>query len=63
MRVRATRVGYYGLDRRQVGEEFEIADASAFSKKWMEKVVAERAERAADEPDKKPVKRAGRSVI
>lgn len=38
MQVKATRVGYYGLKRRKVGEEFEIEAPKHFSKKWMDKV-------------------------
>lgn len=44
MKVRATQKGYYGgaLRRpgteKEPGDEFEIADESHFSKKWMEKI-------------------------
>lgn len=52
MRVRATQVGYYGGELREVGEVFDILDdprkgadgqpvkgtVAAFSKRWMESV-------------------------
>ena len=38
MRVRATRLGFYDLKRRQVGEEFVLHDPKLFSEKWMEPV-------------------------
>lgn len=36
--VRATQEGHYGEKYRMTGDEFEIADESAFSKRWMVKV-------------------------
>ena len=36
MKVRATQIGYYGLNRRYVGEVFEIKNDQEFSKRWME---------------------------
>jgi hypothetical protein len=35
--VKATQLGYYGMQRRKEGERFEIEEA-AFSGKWMKKV-------------------------
>lgn len=40
LRVRATRLGYYGDMRRREGDVFTIADESLFSEKWMERVTA-----------------------
>ena len=39
MKVRATKVGFYGGFRRRVGEEFVLSNAKQFSAKWMEKVT------------------------
>ena len=38
MRVIATKIGYYGLRRRKVDDEFDIESEAAFSAKWMKKV-------------------------
>lgn len=38
MKVEATEPGYYGGKRRDVGEEFGIADRTHFSKRWMQPV-------------------------
>lgn len=38
MLVRATQDGYYGDKYRMAGEEFEISDDQAFSKRWMEQI-------------------------
>lgn len=38
MLVRATQDGYYGDKYRNAGDEFEISDDSAFSKRWMEQL-------------------------
>lgn len=38
MKVKATRLGFYDLKRRQVGEEFILHDPKLFSEKWMEAV-------------------------
>jgi hypothetical protein len=39
LRVRATRMGYYGDVRRRTGDVFTISHSSLFSKKWMETVA------------------------
>lgn len=39
MKVRATRLGYYGDKRRREGVVFAI-DEKDFSRKWMEKISA-----------------------
>ena len=48
MRVRATKLGYYGLVRRKEGDVFDIESDKDFSKNWMEPVgppsAGERAE-------------------
>lgn len=38
IKVRAIRLGYYGLARRKEGDEFVIHGENEFSKNWMEKV-------------------------
>jgi hypothetical protein len=38
VRVRATRLGYYGEERKRVGEVFDISHAKHFSATWMERV-------------------------
>lgn len=58
--VRATQEGHYGEKYRMAGDEFEITDEQAFSKRWMTKVhgPAKNAEEKAPEkkaaPEKKP---------
>ena len=44
--VRATELGYYGMERRDVGAVFEIRSEAAFSPRWMEKVKAGPVDRA-----------------
>lgn len=39
-KVRATRMGYYGNQRRRVGEEFDLADKDKVSPGWMEVIAA-----------------------
>lgn len=38
MKVRATRLGFYGNRRRKEGQEFILDDPDHFSKNWMESV-------------------------
>lgn len=38
MLVKATQDGYYGDKYRYAGDEFEIDDDKAFSKRWMEQI-------------------------
>lgn len=38
IKVRATQVGWYGLQRRREGDVFFIDKASEFSERWMEQV-------------------------
>ena len=38
IKVKATRLGYYDLQRRKEDEIFDIQDDKEFSPKWMEKV-------------------------
>lgn len=45
MRVRAVRVGFYGLVRRRVGDVFTLDDDGDFSAGWMERVEADTLER------------------
>lgn len=40
MRVRATQLGYYGMERRRPGTVFTIKSEKDFSDKWMERVDA-----------------------
>lgn len=50
MRVRATRLGVYGVKRMKEGEEFTIQSEKEFSKEWMEKLPEKRRGRAAEPP-------------
>jgi hypothetical protein len=45
VRVRATKLGYYGNARRRVGDVFSIRSEHEFSAKWMERVPDETPER------------------
>ena len=38
MKVRATMLGFYGMERRKEGVTFEIEDLKEFSHEWMEAV-------------------------
>jgi hypothetical protein len=38
LKVQATRLGYYELQRRRPGDVFFVSDAEAFSDRWMRKV-------------------------
>lgn len=38
MKVKATRLGFYGYLRRKPGAVFALSDPKHFSEKWMEKV-------------------------
>lgn len=38
IRVKATRLGYYGIHRRRPGDVFDIKEEKEFSEEWMEKV-------------------------
>ncbi|MCZ4280007.1 hypothetical protein O4H49_04405 [Kiloniella laminariae] len=38
VKVRAIKLGYYGVQLRQVGDVFELRDAAHFSTSWMEKI-------------------------
>ena len=48
IKVRATQLGYYGMQVRPAGEEFEIRDEEAFSKTWMQRVKSKPADREAE---------------
>ena len=39
MKVKATRMGYYGHKRRKEGEVFNIKSEKFFSKNWMVKAL------------------------
>lgn len=39
MKVRATKLGYYGDKRRKEGDTFFLKSEEAFSENWMEKVL------------------------
>jgi len=39
MKVKATRLGFYGNFRRKPGAEFVLSDEKHFTKSWMEKVL------------------------
>lgn len=41
MRVRATKLGYYGLRRRHEGEIFRLKDPKDFSENWMTKKLTD----------------------
>ena len=60
VKVKSGRMGYYGLQRRREGEEFEIEKPEDFSEKWMEAVDApapvKAPEKKADAPAKTPDK-------
>lgn len=51
MKVRATRLGYYGDKRRRPGDEFVISGPDHYSFRWMEKVES------AKPPKKKATKK------
>lgn len=38
IRVRATRLGYYGEERKRIGDVFDITSPKHFSETWMERV-------------------------
>lgn len=38
MKVKANRVGFFGVKRRKVGDIFNLKDRKEFSKKWMEPI-------------------------
>lgn len=48
MRVKATRIGYYGNKRQKEGEQFVLKSEKDFSKTWMEKVTGGKASKAAE---------------
>lgn len=56
MKVRAIRLGYYGLIRRREGDVFDIKGENEFSHRWMEKVGSENADQdpVPQARDKKP---------
>ena len=60
VRVKSGRTGYYGLQRRREGAEFEIEKPEDFSEKWMEAVdvpaPVKVPEKKADVPAKTPEK-------
>lgn len=60
VRVKAGRMGYYGLMRRREGTEFEIEKPEDFSEKWMEAIdvpaPVKAPEKKADAPAKTPEK-------
>ena len=39
MRVKATQLGYYDLERRPEGSTFELKDPKHFSKNWMSRLT------------------------
>jgi hypothetical protein len=65
MKVCATQLGYYGLNRRRAGDVFEIESEDHFSKTWMEHVDGKNREPKADiAPAPKAVKPTGaRDII
>ena len=52
IKVRATKAGFIE-HYREPGEEFEIKDAKAFSKEWMEKIGEEKVQ-PKPQPSQKP---------
>ncbi|WP_020591232.1 hypothetical protein [Kiloniella laminariae] len=38
VKVRAIKLGYYGVQLRQVGDAFDLRDPAHFSTSWMEKL-------------------------
>lgn len=64
IQVRATQEGHYGEKYRMAGDEFQIADEGAFSKRWMVKVhgpsknVEEKVPEKVAEKKKAPKKKA-----
>lgn len=58
MKVRATRLGYYDLRRRKIGEVFDIKSEKQFSENWMEKVESKGGKSESKEP--KETKKRGR---
>lgn len=62
--VKATRMGYYGLQRRREGDRFEVEE-ELFSSTWMKRVKAQPRD---DEDDEVPASKAdprvkGRSMV
>lgn len=53
MRVRATALGFYGNQRRRIGDEFTIRSEKDFSEKWMEKIEARAPRKEAKKPQRK----------
>ncbi len=53
VRVKAGKVGFFGLCRRREGEVFEIESEQQFSKKWMEKVKSKNGEAKAEKTKKR----------
>ena len=52
--VKATRLGYFGMQRIREGETFEVPNEAAFSERWMKKVKAK--VRDEDEETESPVR-------
>lgn len=52
MKVKATRLGIYGGERKKPGDVFDIARKGQFSKSWMREVV-EKVEEPVDARDAK----------
>lgn len=50
MKVRATKLGYYGLILRRPGKVFVLKDTKHFSSRWMEKVAQKEKVEVMDEP-------------
>jgi hypothetical protein len=57
MRVRATQLGYYGMEMRPEGSTFEITSEKHFSKKWMEPLNGREARQSEEEEIETKVER------
>lgn len=55
MKVRAKKLGYYGLRRRQEGEVFELKDEKFFSETWMEKLESKKKSKPAKKKEEPKV--------
>lgn len=46
IKVEATKRGYYGVEIREPGSQFDIQSEKEFSKRWMKRVEEPKAEKA-----------------
>lgn len=51
MRVKATKLGYYGEKRQRPGQVFSLSDAKHFSPKWMTSMEEKKGSKKAKQED------------